>query len=314
MDTLGIGNGIIDELIQVAFYPDFAVNNTYGIKAVDDITYLAMKTAYSQPGGCKDQATACAAADRSTTEGQWICSNATNFCRSNVEGPYYATNHGAYDIRQPADDPTPPQNFIDYLNTAPIQQALGVNLNYTSDASDTVSEGFQETGDFSYPDFKVDLEHLLNEGVRVALYYGDADYICNWFGGEAISLAVNWTHADQFRAAGYTPFMVDGTEYGQVRQVGNYSFLRIYESGHEVPYYQPKASLEFFRRVLGHVDVALGTTPVTAGYVTNGTANSTYSEASGTSSGAATPTQSGAAKPTSSKSAGTRRIARPFWW
>jgi carboxypeptidase C (cathepsin A) len=35
--------------------------------------------------------------------------------------------------------------------------------------------------------------------------------------------------------------MVDGTEYGEVRQYGNFSFARIYESGHEVPYYQRKS-------------------------------------------------------------------------
>jgi len=32
MDTLGIINGIIDEQIQAPYYPEFAVNNTYGIK------------------------------------------------------------------------------------------------------------------------------------------------------------------------------------------------------------------------------------------------------------------------------------------
>lgn len=34
--------------------------------------------------------------------------------------------------------------------------------------------------------------------------------------------------------------VVGGTEYGEVRQYGNFSFARIYESGHEVPYYQRK--------------------------------------------------------------------------
>lgn len=33
-NTLGIINGIIDEGIQAKYYPEFAVNNTYGIKAV----------------------------------------------------------------------------------------------------------------------------------------------------------------------------------------------------------------------------------------------------------------------------------------
>lgn len=33
-NTLGIINGIIDEGIQAGYYPEFAVNNTYGIKAV----------------------------------------------------------------------------------------------------------------------------------------------------------------------------------------------------------------------------------------------------------------------------------------
>ena len=52
MDTLGIGNGIIDEYIQAPYYPEFAVNNTYGIKAVNDTIYSFMKTAFYIPNGC----------------------------------------------------------------------------------------------------------------------------------------------------------------------------------------------------------------------------------------------------------------------
>jgi len=63
---------------------------------------------------------------------------------------------------------------------ASTQNALGVNLNYTEDANDEVYYAFQQTGDFVFPNFLEDLEMLLDKQVRVALFYGDADYICNW--------------------------------------------------------------------------------------------------------------------------------------
>lgn len=172
-----------------------------------------------------------------------------------------------------------------------MQNALGVNLNYT-ESNEDVYYAFQKSGDFSYPNFLTDFEMILNNSVRVAMYHGDADYICNWFGGQAVSLAVNYTHSAEFRAAGYAPFVVDGTEYGEVRQYGNFSFLRMYEAGHEVPFYQPLASLEMFKRVLDNVDLATGEEALTGTYETNGTADATHTEPyvaipSATNSGAA---------------------------
>lgn len=180
-------------------------------------------------------------------------------------------------IRHPYIDPTPPTYFEQYLNLPATQNALGVNLNYT-DSNTDVYYAFQKTGDFVYPNFLTDLEMILNNSVRVAMYHGDADYICNWFGGQAVSLAVNYTYSAEFRAAGYEPFMVDGAEYGEVRQFGNFSFLRMYEAGHEVPFYQPEASLAMFQRVLGNIDLATGEEVVTGTLVTNGTANATHTE------------------------------------
>lgn len=164
--------------IQAPYYPEFAVNNTYGIKAINDTIYTQMKTAYSRPGGCKDQIAACRDSDRSTLAGQQICSRATTFCRNNVESPYYTYGgRGVYDIRHPYDDPTPPDYFMAFLNTSETQEALGVNINYTTTNSRYVSQGFASTGDFVFPDFKKDLEEILDWGVRVALLYGDADYV-----------------------------------------------------------------------------------------------------------------------------------------
>jgi carboxypeptidase C (cathepsin A) len=255
------------------------VNNTYGIKSINDTIYTFMKQAYYMPEGCKDQINYCRVSDRNTEVGQLTCAEATNLCRSLVEEPYYAFGgRGVYDIRHPYDDPTPPDYFMDFLNMASTQEALGVNINYTTTNARNVSRGFASTGDFVFPNFKEDLEEILGYGVRVALLYGDADYICNWFGGEAVSLALNYSDSKAFRAAGYTPFLVDGVEYGEVREYGNFSFTRIYEAGHEVPYYQPVASLEHFRRVLHHLTIPEGTSVVTDEWATNGTAKATHTE------------------------------------
>lgn len=316
-DTLGIGNGIIDEAVQAEYYPEFAVNNTYGIKAYNDTVYSYARFATFMVNGCYDQIRICREAAGGikgglTDNGQTItdtavnqidiaalCSEAQSMCRDNVEGMYYSyggrgeiivtrktfvhpkTNlliPGVYDIRHPYNDPTPPEYFTDYLNTAFVQNALGVNLNYTTSNTD-VYYAFQDSGDFVYTNFLTDLEQILDLGVRVSLFYGDADYICNWFGGEAISLALNYTGKAGFAAAGYAPFVYNGVQYGEVREFGNFSFTRIYEAGHEVPYYQPQAALAVFNRTINHVNIADGSMPVTKNLTTNGPANATGTEA-----------------------------------
>lgn len=53
-----------------------------------------------------------------------------------------------------------------------------MTLNYSG--NNGIYYQFQNTGDFIYPNFRLDLEHLLNQDVRVSLAYGDADYICEF--------------------------------------------------------------------------------------------------------------------------------------
>ncbi|KAI7482758.1 peptidase S10, serine carboxypeptidase [Hortaea werneckii] len=294
MDTLGIGNGIIDEAIQAEYYPEYAVNNTYGIKVYNDTVYDYARFATFMVGGCYSQIRTCRASasyvrggliddDQTITEAAVrqldvasICSEAQAMCRDNVESMYYNYgDRGTYDIRHPSNDPTPPSYFEDYLNTAFVQNALGVSLNYTTSNSD-IYWAFQDTGDFIYSNFLEDLETILDLGVRVNLFYGDADYICNWFGGEAVANALNYTNTAEFAAAGYVPFTYNGIEYGETKEYGNFSFTRIYEAGHEVPYYQPQAALALFNRTINHVNIADGTMPVTGNLSTNGSPNATH--------------------------------------
>jgi len=47
---------------------------------------------------------------------------------------------------------------------------------------------------------------LLSLGYKVFLYTGDQDYICNWFGGEAWTNAMEWEWSEEYRSAKYTKF------------------------------------------------------------------------------------------------------------
>ncbi|EME38991.1 hypothetical protein DOTSEDRAFT_75626 [Dothistroma septosporum NZE10] len=291
-NSLTLINAIISETIQAGYYPEFATKNTYNITAYNETVYNYAKFANNMIGGCQDMIQSCEAAAQELKGGSVrgritniaaqspaiaaICSEAQDMCRDNVESMYYNYgDRGVYDIRHPRDDPTPPSYYEDYLNQANIQQAVGASVNYTGSNNDIYYQ-FQDTGDFIYPNFLLDLQDIIASGVRVALAYGDADYICNWFGGQAVSLAVNHTHKAEFNAAGYEPFLYGGVEYGETRERGNFSFTRVYESGHEVPFYQPQAALAHFERVISGVDIPRGTEKVSAGLTSNGTANATH--------------------------------------
>ncbi|KAH9886611.1 Alpha/Beta hydrolase protein [Xylariomycetidae sp. FL2044] len=271
MGSLGIINGLVSAQLQMGQYPEYAKHNTYGL-SVSNKTYEDMKDAWEWEDGCKAGIAKCQVADRSTKHGQDLCAQASNYCRDWVESPFYKyAGRDPYDIRLPSDASDDYSSLAEFLNSQPVQEALGVNLNYTGVTGDGVFNGFDMTGDWSFPEMLSELEGLLSEGMSVHLIYGDADYICNWFGGEAVSLNVNYTHSTQFRIAGYAPFLVGGVEYGSTRQYGNFSFTRIYDSGHMVPSYQPAASLELFRRIINGLVVADGSETVLPDYDTEGT-------------------------------------------
>lgn len=119
--------------------------------------------------------------------------------------------------------------------------------------------------------FLQSIAHLLDSGVKVHLMYGDRDYPCNWVGGEAASLAVPYSQARAFSAAGYAPFTTsDGEVRGMTRQRGNFSFTRVFQAGHEVPAYQGCVAFELFERATFGLDVPTGRAVTDDEFVTAG--------------------------------------------
>ncbi|KAI0900235.1 serine carboxypeptidase [Annulohypoxylon nitens] len=281
LDTLILINSCIDRQVQWPAYPHIAYNNTYGLETVNETIYLQMVDALDRPGGCRDQINDCRALalvydpdnigiNDTVNE---VCSDAETFCSNNVRGPYLEySGRNYYDYASLDPNPFPAPFFGLYLNQPHVQKAIGVPINYTQSSS-AVASAFRAIGDYPRPGWIEDLTFLLENGIKVHLMYGDRDYACNWIGGEAVSLAVNYTGTEKFHAAGYTDIVVNDTYVGgQVRQYGNFSFSRVYEAGHEVPAYQPETAYKMFHRALFNKDIATGTVDLVdnSEYVTEG--------------------------------------------
>lgn len=102
-NTLGIGNGFIDAAMQAWSYPEFAISNSYGLKAINDTTYDYARFALHMSNGCLDQIEACQGAasgikggfrdGRITEEASLnpsvaaLCAKATTMCIDNVVSP-----------------------------------------------------------------------------------------------------------------------------------------------------------------------------------------------------------------------------------
>lgn len=277
-----------------------------------------------------------------------LCAEAETFCSENLRAPFHeVSGRNYYDLTQIDPTPFPYDFFVGWLNqpvrplfdfcylcrktfrimsclftsihtysvvtmikTQHVQAALGIPLNFTSSSS-AVSAAFRSIGDYPRPGWLQDLAYLLERGIKVTLVYGDRDYACNWIGGEAASLAIDYAYTSGFHAAGYEPITVDvvvessssdgdgsrsggsgdgrdvknttTTKYvgGLVRQFGNLSYSRVFQAGHEVPSWQPETALAIFERALGNRDIATGTKALLHGNFTTTNTTTTSSPAIG---------------------------------
>lgn len=200
--SLGIINGCIDSESQASFWPTFAMNNTYGIKAIPeeayDIAVGNLSTAYDLLHQCR---AAVAELDPEGTgavdEVNEACFAATQLGFGLVQGVYTelsnvwqssqsldqimltrSSQRSAFDITLPSPAAFPAAYSTAYYNQRWVQEALGVPVNFTLSANSVVNNFFAATGDPLIVTKRA-LESLLDAGVGVAMVYGDLDYRCN---------------------------------------------------------------------------------------------------------------------------------------
>jgi carboxypeptidase C (cathepsin A) len=90
----------------------------------------------------------------------------------------------------------------------------------------------------------------VQSGIQVLIWAGDADWICNWFGGLAVANGIQYSGTSTFASKAVESYTVSGTASGTFKNVGNLSWLRVFGAGHEVPYYQPAVALQVFTQTM----------------------------------------------------------------
>ncbi|TDZ49572.1 Carboxypeptidase S1-like protein B [Colletotrichum trifolii] len=282
LKSISIEDGFMDTRVQFGAYFNYSVSpgNPYDLKPFNDTLKKQLFNNMFGPGGCQERQTAC-----NGSPSDKVCAEADDFCIKKVE-QFWDINAGRSenDIRLLLPEPYPGDSFVAYLNRADIQAAIGASNNFTQ-ASVQTSIAFSSTGDDSRTGELVtqSMRNLLQQGITVALFTGDADYDSNMIGAQVVAANVG---AANWNVAGFVNMSAnsDGQIPGEVKQADAFSFTRLHFAGHFSAFNQPEAALRIQERVIKGVDIASGTTPMTLGknFITNGTSESTFRPGSAT--------------------------------
>jgi carboxypeptidase C (cathepsin A) len=171
LENVLIGNGWFDPLVQYQGYYNWSINpgNTYDITFNSSVQEEWYNNLYGE-GNCVDMTKDCY-----RTGENGVCARADNFCASKVENMYdIYSGRDEYDSRYLTPDPFPYSYFEQYLNLPDVQKAIGAYQNFST-SSGTVSSAFGNTGDDDRESGTIEAcQKLLEAGIQVMLYYGDA--------------------------------------------------------------------------------------------------------------------------------------------
>ncbi|KAI0374464.1 serine carboxypeptidase [Pilatotrama ljubarskyi] len=249
---LGIGDGLTDPLSQYPGYLSYSASNPYHPLVSADTLQKATE-AWNRSGGCRDQIVACNSGGSDD-----ICSNAQDFCNSEiltaVLGPY-----DPYYILSTEPDPYPP-DLAPYLTNTSLMKTIGAESAWVM-SSDDIYFNFAETGDWMRNSRPL-LEKVINASVRTIIYDGDADYILNFNGVEAMVAALQTKFSSEFAKQEFANFTVDGQAAGLYKNAGTFSYVRIFGAGHEVPAYTHgtlavgQAAFQMFSQIMSNNSLA----------------------------------------------------------
>ncbi|CAL1392286.1 unnamed protein product [Linum trigynum] len=229
-----IGNGLTDPEIQYRAYPEFAL-------ATQLITQSDHDTLAQLVPPCQSSIKACGSkGGKACTDAYFNCEDIFNQLMNLVGSINY------YDIRKQCEGSLcyDFSRVEQLLSDQSVKEAIGVKgIDFVS-CSDDIHQAM--IGDYML-DYELGIPELLEDGIKVLIYAGEYDLICNWLGNWNWVHAMKWSGQEQFDGASTVPFMVGSTKAGELKGYGPLHFLKVYNAGHMVPMDQPKVALEMLQ-------------------------------------------------------------------
>ncbi|KAH9172463.1 Alpha/Beta hydrolase protein [Lactarius sanguifluus] len=176
--------------------------------------------------------------------------------------PAAFTGLNVYDVRQKCDrseDADGPLCYKEigwvetWLNDPKTKAALGADPSRTYEACNMkVNEAFMYQGDGMHNSAAL-LPELINDGIRLLVYAGNADLVCNYIGNEAWVENLEHMFHKEFKAAPSIQWVIgrSGRIAGEVRTAWRRRFC------HMVPHDQPEVALDMFTRWISDTSLTL---------------------------------------------------------
>ncbi|TYZ66725.1 hypothetical protein PybrP1_007511 [[Pythium] brassicae (nom. inval.)] len=208
----GIGNGLTDPQVQYKSYPEMAYNNSYHVQAVSYPLYAAMKAAV----------TPCVAMIAKCQSNKAACLAAQSFCNAALVAPYAASGLNVYDVREACKHPPLCYDFSRVERFLRLEHTRA-QLHVDPRAAKWEACNMAVHAGFAYDwmkNFHQLVVPMLEAGVKGLVYAGDADFIVNWLGCKAWTVALEWSKGAQFVAAADQPWVVDGAAAGEAFTLG----------------------------------------------------------------------------------------------
>ncbi|KAH9954498.1 putative carboxypeptidase S1 [Lactifluus volemus] len=242
--ALGINSAWFDAAAQYKSYIEYSSNNPYR-SLINSSQAATLMDAYNEK--CLPALNTC-----SRSHSDRDCSNADNACLFDVELATVDASRIAfnpYDIRQPYVDAFAPQNYLTYLQSKMVMDAIGARVPFQN-CSDTVYQKFNKTGDSARSSLHA-LSKIISRGdIRTLVWEGDADWLCNYRGAEECVSKLEFPDSVAFNSQRMKRYTVNGVEHGMFKAAGKLSYLRVYGASHMIPKDQPAVALQVFNQTI----------------------------------------------------------------